>query len=148
MKTPFLIGRLIFGGFFLYSGIHHFTERKNMIEAAKSKNVPMPDLAVDLTGAAMVAGGASILLGVKPRLGTAAIAGFLAGVSPIMHNFWKDEEPEQRMNNMVNFTKNMALLGGAVALMGVEEPWPVSAPVEKPSRMKRVLRFARNEVAA
>jgi uncharacterized membrane protein YphA (DoxX/SURF4 family) len=148
MKTPFLIGRLIFGGFFLYSGIHHFTERKNMIEAAKSKNVPMPDLAVDLTGAAMVAGGASILLGVKPRLGTAAIAGFLAGVSPIMHNFWKDEEPEQRMNNMVNFTKNMALLGGAVALMGVEEPWPVSAPVEKPSRMKRVLRFARNKVAA
>ena len=119
-----------------------------MIEAAKSKNVPMPDLAVDLTGAAMVAGGASILLGVKPRLGTAAIAGFLAGVSPIMHNFWKDEEPEQRMNNMVNFTKNMALLGGAVALMGVEEPWPVSAPVEKPSRMKRVLRFARNKVAA
>lgn len=23
MKTPFLIGRILFGGFFLYSGINH-----------------------------------------------------------------------------------------------------------------------------
>jgi putative oxidoreductase len=148
MKTPFLVGRLIFGGYFLYSGIHHFTERKAMIEATKSKNVPMPDLAVDLTGAAMVAGGASILLGVKPKLGTAAIAGFLAGVSPIMHNFWQHEDPEQRMNDMINFTKNMALLGGAMALMGVEEPWPVSAPVAQPGRMQRLLKFGRDKIAA
>jgi uncharacterized membrane protein YphA (DoxX/SURF4 family) len=148
MKTPFLIGRLIFGGYFLYSGIHHFTERKAMIEATKSKNVPMPDLAVDLTGAAMVAGGASILMGVKPKLGTAAIAGFLAGVSPIMHNFWQSEDPEQRMNDMINFTKNMALLGGAMALMGVEEPWPVSAPVAQPTRMQRLLKFGRDKIAA
>jgi len=148
MKTPFLIGRLIFGGYFLYSGIHHFTERKVMIEATKSKKVPMPDLAVDLTGAAMVAGGASILLGVKPKLGTAAIAGFLAGVSPIMHNFWQSADPEQRMNDMINFTKNMALLGGAVALMGVEEPWPVSAPVAQPTRMQRLLKFGRDKIAA
>ncbi len=30
---------------------------------------------------------------------------------------------------MINFSKNMALLGGALALMGVEEPWPASVPV-------------------
>ena len=148
MKTPFLISRLIFGGYFLYSGIHHFTQRRAMREAAQSKNVPMADLAVDLTGAAMVAGGTSILLGVKPKLGTAAIAGFLLGVSPIMHDFWKEEEPEQRMNQMINFTKNMALAGGAMALMAIEEPWPVSTPVEKRSRLQRVFRLARNKVAA
>jgi putative oxidoreductase len=148
MKTPFLIGRMIFGGFFLYNGINHFRQRNAMQQAAKSKNVPMPDLAVDLTGAAMIAGGTSILLGVKPKLGAAAIAGFLAGVSPIMHNFWKDEQPEQRMNNMINFGKNMALLGGAMTLMAVEEPWPLSAPVAQPSRLKRVLKFARQKVAA
>ena len=27
---------------------------------------------------------------------------------------------------MVNFMKNMALLGGTLALMGVDEPWPAS----------------------
>ncbi len=70
-------------------------------------------------------GGASILLGIKPKLGTSAVIGFLAGVSPVMHDFWNEPE-EQRMNDMINFTKNTALVGGAMALMGVEEPWPAS----------------------
>jgi uncharacterized membrane protein YphA (DoxX/SURF4 family) len=78
---------------------------------------------------ALIAGGASILLGVKPKLGAAAIAGFLAGVSPVMHDFWRVEEPNQRMNEMINFSKNMALIGGALALMGVDEPWPASVPI-------------------
>jgi len=45
-----------------------------------------PDAGVIAT-VALTVGGASIVLGVKPKLGAAAIIGFLAGVSPIMHNF-------------------------------------------------------------
>jgi putative oxidoreductase len=148
MKSAFLVGRLIFGGFFLYNGIHHFTERKNMAQYVSQKNVPKPDVAVTATGAALVLGGTSILLGVKPKLGAAAIVGFLAGVSPVMHAFWKVEDPNQRMNEEVNFTKNMALLGGALALMAIEEPWPASAPVAQPKPLRRLLRFARRRVAA
>src|ERR1700735_4107727 len=112
MKATFLLGRLVFGGFFIYNGIHHLQERKSMGQYAKSKNVPLAEAAVTATGVALIAGGASILLGVKPKLGAAAIAGFLAGVSPVMHDFWQVEEPNQRMNEMINFGKNMALLGG------------------------------------
>lgn len=129
MKVPFLLGRLIFGGFFLYNGIHHLKERKTLGQYAQSKNVPKPEAMVAATGVALIAGGASILLGVKPKFGAAAIAGFLLGVSPVMHDFWKAEDPAQRMNDMINFTKNLALLGGALALMGVEEPWPASVPI-------------------
>lgn len=131
MKAAFLIGRLIFGGFFLYNGIHHLQERKSLGQYAKSKNVPLAEVAVATAGVALIAGGASILLGIKPKLGTAAIAGFLAGVSPVMHDFWRAEDPNQRMNDMINFSKNMALLGSAISLMGVEEPWPVSVPVPR-----------------
>lgn len=131
MKIPFLIGRLVFGGFFLYNGIHHFTERKSLAGYAESKNVPLADVAVTATGAALIAGGTSILLGIKPKLGAAAIAIFLGGVSPVMHDFWRMEDPEKRMHEMVNFTKNLALLGGALALLGVDEPWPVSVPISQ-----------------
>jgi hypothetical protein len=31
--------------------------------------------------------------------------------------------PNERQTNMVNFMKNPALAGGALARMGVEEPW-------------------------
>ena len=129
MKAPFVLGRFLFGGFFLYSGINHFRQREAMTQYVKSKNVPTPDVAVMATGAALTIGGASLLLGIKPKLGAAAVAGFLAGVSPIMHDFWTQQDPQQHQMEMIQFSKNMALLGGALALMSVEEPWPASVPV-------------------
>jgi putative oxidoreductase len=131
MKAAFLIGRLVFGGFFLYNGINHLKQRKQLAQYAKTKNVPMAEAVVAATGVALIGGGTSILLGVKPKLGTAAIAGFLAGVSPVMHNFWSVQEPGQRLNEMINFSKNMALLGSALALMGLDEPWPMSIPISQ-----------------
>ena len=125
-KIPFLVGRTVLGGFFLYNGIHHFTARKAMASYVGSKKVPMPDAAVAVTGAALTLGGASILLGIKPKAGVAALVGFLAGVSPIMHNFWSHEDPQRRQFELVNFSKNMGLLGASLALRGVEEPWPKS----------------------
>ncbi len=49
---------------------------------------------------------------------------------------------------MINFSKNAALLGGALALMSIEEPWPASVPQEKPAVSTRVRRIARQVLAA
>jgi len=147
MKAAFLLGRLIFGGFFLYNGINHLKHRKTMAEYASSKNVPLPEAAVAGTGAVLIAGGTSVLLGIRPKVGTLAIMAFLAGVSPMIHDFWKAEDPNQRQNDMINFMKNVALLGAALALMGVEEPWPVSVPVGQPEPAERIRRFGRKSVA-
>lgn len=147
MRIPFLLGRLIFGGYFVTAGINHFRKTQMMSQYASMKHVPKPELAVRASGAMLIVGGASILLGVKPKLGAAALVGFLAGVSPVMHNFWKQENSEQRMHDMVDFTKNVALAGGAIALMGVEEPWPNSVPVLQPSGSRRIARLLRNAAA-
>jgi uncharacterized membrane protein YphA (DoxX/SURF4 family) len=131
MKAAFLIGRFAFGGFFLYSGINHLKEYKNLSQYAAAKNVPMPEQAVTASTVLLLLGGASVLLGVKPKIGTAAIIAFLAAVSPMIHDFWKHQDPSQRQNELVSFSKNMALLGAAMALMGIEEPWPASVPLVK-----------------
>ncbi|MFN7994912.1 MAG: DoxX family protein [Bryobacteraceae bacterium] len=148
MKVPFLIGRVIFGGFFIYNGIHHLAERKPMSQFARAKNVPMPDAAVTLSGLMLLFGGASILLGIKPKWGVAATVGFLSGVSPVMHDFWKAEDPNQRMMDMIQFSKNMALLGGALALAGTEEPWPVSVPMKNRGPLDKLRTAARDAIAA
>ncbi len=57
------------------------------------------------------------------------------------------EDPQQRQNEMVNFMKNMAMLGAAMALMAVEEPWPASVPIGQPKLMQRVRKFGRNIAA-
>ena len=148
MKAPFVLGRLLFGGFFLYNGINHLKNRKKLAAYAAAKHVPKPELWVTASGIVLVMGGSSILLGIKPKLGAAAILGFLAGVSPIMHDFWRAEDPNQRMNDMINFMKNLALFGAAAALMGVEEPWPASIPVARPGTLERVRRSIRQTIAA
>lgn len=121
MKASYLIGRMIFGGFFLYSGIHHLHETEGIAQYARSKGVPLPELAVKGTGVALIAGGASVLLGLKKDWGAVPIAGFLAGVSPVMHDFWRQTDPGQRQNEMIHFSKNVALLGAALVLMGMED---------------------------
>jgi putative oxidoreductase len=147
MKAPFLIGRLLFGGFFLYSGVNHLRNRKMMAPYAQSKGVPKAEAAVMVSAIPLMLGGASLLLGIKPKLGALAILGFLTGVSPVMHDFWRNEDPNERMNNMVNFMKNLALAGGALALMGVEEPWEASVPVARPSLTDRIRTIGR-QIAA
>ena len=46
MKAAFLLGRLMFGGLFLYNGINHLKQRQALSQYAGSKQVPNPDLAV------------------------------------------------------------------------------------------------------
>ena len=72
----------------------------------------------------ILAGGLSVLTGVQPKVGGGLISAFLLGVSPQMHAFWKEEDTQQRMHEMVNFTKNMALVGASLLAAAYPEPWP------------------------
>jgi len=113
MKVASLLGRLVFGGFFLYNGINHLRQRKALAQYAAAKNVVNPELAVVGSGILLALAGTSLTLGIKPRVGALLAAIFLSSVSPVMHDFWNIEEPGQRQNDMINFSKNMALLGAA-----------------------------------
>ncbi len=140
MKYLFLLGRLVYGGFFIYNGVNHFQKHEMISGYAGSKGVPQPHVAVSGTGVMMLAGGASIVLGVQPKIGSALILTFLLGVSPTIHNFWAIEDPNQSMNDMVNFSKNVALAGAALTLMSRPEPWPLSLSSAEPEEAGATLR--------
>ena len=126
MRGLFLLGRAIFGGYFMWNGLNHFIEQKQMSQYAESKRVPVAEAAVPASGALILVGGLSVIAGVKPRQGLAAIIAFLVPVTLQMHRFWEVEDPQQRMGEMINFTKNMALVGAALMMMQLREPWPAS----------------------
>jgi putative oxidoreductase len=126
-SIPLMVGRAIFGGFFLYNGINHFLQRDQLSGYAGSKGVPAANVAVEASGALMTLGGLSLLTGYKPKLGSAMITVFLAGVTPSIHRFWSEQDPQRRQTEMINFMKNVALIGGAMLAAGRPEPWPVSA---------------------
>ena len=125
MKALFLAGRVIFGGFFLYNGINHLRQREALAQYADAKNVPMPDIGVLGSGVLLTPSGLSLIVGWKPKFGVAGIAAFLGVTAGMIHDFW-NSDPQNAQNDMIHFSKNIALLGAALALAGVEEPWPAS----------------------
>jgi len=121
MRATYLLGRAIFGGFFLYNGIHHFQELQALKGYAASKHLPFPELSVQLSGALLAGSGASLLFGLKPRYGAAGTALFLAAAAATMHDFWNQQDPGQKNNDMIHFAKNIALMGAALAIAGRAE---------------------------
>lgn len=118
-----VIGRLLFGGYFLYSAFDHFTQHQMLAAAAGARGVPWPDAAVLGTGILLLVGSLSILTGAWPRVGAILIAIFLIGVTPVMHAFWSDPTPQMRTMDVVNFTKNIALLGCCAFIASIPGPW-------------------------
>jgi len=148
MRTLFLLGRALFGGFFFWNGLQHFLAEQSLSQYAASKGVAAPGAAVPASGALILAGGASVLAGVQPRLGLAAIVAFLVPVSLQMHRFWEIDEPAQRMAEMTQFMKNMALVGAALALMQVDEPWPLSVDQARGGEEEMYVRLGGRDLRA
>lgn len=125
-EVLFLIGRILYGGYFVMSGMNHFTKMGMMKGYAQSKGVPMPGLAIAGSGLLLLAGGLGVLLGAYVAWSSAAIVVFLIFVTPKMHNFWTATDPNMKMADMINFMKNMALLGAALMFLAIPSPWPYS----------------------
>jgi uncharacterized membrane protein YphA (DoxX/SURF4 family) len=126
MPYLFLLGRILFGGFFVLAGINHFRSASMMAGYAASKGVPSAHAAVVGSGVLMFLGGLSVVLGVYPMWGVVFLTLFLVPATLMMHNFWADTDPMARMNNLINFQKNTALLGASWILTMVPEPWLLS----------------------
>lgn len=126
MNVLHLIGRVIFGAFFAFNGLNHFLRLDMMAGYAGSKGVPAPELAVIVSGAMLVIGGLSLLLGYKPQIGLWILILFLVPVAMIMHNFWA-VPAEQQATEMTQFMKNIALAGASLAaLVFTDREWPYS----------------------
>ena len=126
MEIVLLIGRIVFGGFFIMSGINHFANAKMMSGYASAKNVPAPGLAVIGTGVLLVLGGASVVLGLFPVIGLLLLVIFLVPTALMMHNFWTIEDPQERAGDQIHFLKDVALTGAALALMYGAADWPLT----------------------
>lgn len=126
MDILFLIGRILFGGFFLMNGITHFTKDTMLIGYAKTKGVPVPHLSVYLSGFLILMGGLGIIQGIYVQESVSFIVLFLVLVTLKMHSFWKETDQMTRMGEMINFIKNIALIGAALMMLAIPEPWPLS----------------------
>jgi putative oxidoreductase len=121
-----LLGRFLFVLIFLMSGPMHFSGQT--IAFAASQGVPLASIAVPLSGVLALAGGLSILLGYRAKIGAWLLVLFLAAVTPMMHKFWAVTDPMMHQMQFVMFMKNASMIGAAllVSQLGTG-PWSLDA---------------------
>jgi putative oxidoreductase len=107
-------GRFFFALIFLMAGANHFSPQT--IAFSASQGVPLASIAVPFSGVLAIAGGFSVLLGYRARLGAWLIALFLVPVTLIMHKFWLVQDPMMAQIQMILFMKNVSMLGGALLI--------------------------------
>jgi putative oxidoreductase len=121
-----LLGRFLFVLIFLMSGPRHFLSQT--IAYAAAQGVPLASIAVPFSGILALAGGLSILLGYRARIGAWFIILFLAAVTPMMHKFWGVTDPMMYQMQFVMFMKNVSMLGGALLITQIGSgPWSLDA---------------------
>jgi len=109
-----VLGRFFFALIFLFAAPNHFT--RQTIASSASQGVPLASIAVPLSGVLAIAGGLSILLGYRARLGAWLIVLFLIPVSLLLHKFWTVQDPMMAQMQMILFMKNVSMLGGALLI--------------------------------
>lgn len=119
MQVVFIIGRILLGGYFLYSGYNHIANLAGMTGYAKMKGLPVAKVAVIVSGIMLALGGIGILANRFTILGMCLVVLFLVPTTFIMHQFWKETDPHVRMAERINFTKNLALVGALLLLISI-----------------------------
>ncbi len=111
LEYIFYIGRTIIGVYFLVNAFNHLIKGKDMLGYAASKGVPSPSLAVYGSGILLLLGGLSFLSGLYLPWGVIALLVFMIPVTFMMHSYWNEADPMQKMNERISFQKNLAIIG-------------------------------------
>ena len=119
MEILMFIGRILFAIMFVLGGINHFTKAEAMTGYAQFKGVPQPKLANLVSGALLVASGLSIILGIVADLGALVATVLLVVMAVMMHDFWKQSDPQAQQTEMIGFLKNISMAGGGLFMFAI-----------------------------
>ncbi len=122
MDTLVTVGRVLYGGVMIFSGIQNYRHLKIMAELTKSKGMPVPTLCVVVASAICILGGISILVNYQIKIGVLLVWVFLLPSTLIIHNFWTVKDPMEKGNEMGHFLKNLLILAGALIFLALPTP--------------------------
>jgi putative oxidoreductase len=108
-----IIGRVVFGAFFLIAGIRNFLHFGERTELKTNYGWPLPSVLLAVGFAVQVVGGLSLILGMWTAWGAIALIVFLALATPLYHNLFlfsgKERDPHLYLT-LVNITLAAGLL--------------------------------------
>ncbi len=117
-SAALLLARIGLAAIFLYSGYGKITGLSGFATYLANHGFPAGTTFPFAVVAALteLLGGLAILIGFEARAAALVLALFTLVAALIGHRYWEIAEAPQRMNQLIHFFKNMAMIGGFLAL--------------------------------
>lgn len=116
------LGRLLLSAIFITGGLDAVREPQPKVPKVQDADlpVPRPTLTTQLNGAAMVAAGSALALGIKPKVAASVLAVSLVPTTIVGHPFWRMEDEQAATMQQIHFIKNLGLLGGLIGVIAAD----------------------------
>jgi uncharacterized membrane protein YphA (DoxX/SURF4 family) len=115
-----ILGRLSLAVIFIIGGFSTLTKPGYRAKALANVGLPQSDLLVRANGLTMVGGGLLLVSGIAPTLAASILAVALIPTTIAGHAFWKESDPQVRLQQLTHFTKNLGLVGGLLLELELE----------------------------
>lgn len=115
LARPMLASMFIIGGWdnFRHPGTKAPVAEGTVKRIAGPLGLPDdPEMLVRANGLTMMGAGTLLATGHLPRTSSAALAGSLVPTTFAAHRFWEEKDPAVRKQQMIQFFKNLSMLGG------------------------------------
>lgn len=106
-----LIARILLSGLFIWSGVNKVLHPVATQEYMAAFGMPLTSVFLVAAIVVEIAGGLSLLLGIYPRLGAAALAAFTLVATFIFHTNLSDQIQQ------IMFFKNLSVIGGLLMVI-------------------------------
>jgi len=114
-KWQLVLGRVLLSAIFILSGLGKLPHFHDIAGMMASKGIPLASVALVITLLIEIGGGLLLLTSYKARYAALNIALWLIPVTLVFHHFW-GIPAEQQQDQMINFLKNVAIMGGLLVL--------------------------------
>ncbi|HEX4603613.1 MAG TPA: DoxX family protein [Candidatus Angelobacter sp.] len=123
-KWLLVLGRVLLSAIFILSGLGKLPHFHDVAGMMAGQGIPLATVALVITLLIEIGGGLLVLTGFKARYAALVIAIWLVPVTLVFHHFWGIPAAQQQ-EQMINFLKNVAIIGGLLVLAYAS---PESAP--------------------
>ena len=89
----------------------------NVANYMGSEGVPAPTILLAGAIVFLIAGSLSLMVGYKARIGATLLLIFLLLATYFFHDFWTFEDAAERQQQMIQFMKNLALMGAMLFIV-------------------------------
>lgn len=113
-----LLGRLMLAAIFLMAAVGQSIPKFSDTAASmEAEGVPAPKIMLGGAILVLIAGSLSIAAGFKARIGATLLLVFLLLATYFFHDFWTQEDPVAKQDQMIQFLKNTSMMGAMLLII-------------------------------